>query len=131
ATSRYVQALHEQGISRGTRVALLSGARIEVLYLVNAVQLIAAVYVPLHPLGSLDDHAHVLADAGVDLLIFDAARCAERAATLAQRQPTLRLLALGDSPLAPDLNACAADHAPRPLRAPSVGPHDILRLGYS
>jgi fatty-acyl-CoA synthase len=131
ATSRYVQALQAQGIGRGTRVALLSGARIEVLFLVNAVQLTAAVYVPLHPLGSLGDHAHVLADAGVDLLIFDAARCTERAAALNQRQPALRLLALGDSPLAPDLNACAADHAPCPLQAPAVGPHDILRLGYS
>ncbi|MFC4251225.1 AMP-binding protein [Sinimarinibacterium flocculans] len=131
ATGRYVQALQAEGIGRGTRVALLSGTRIEVLFLVNAVQLTAAVYVPLHPLGSLADHAHVLADAGVDLLIFDAARCAERAAALQQRQPALRLLALGDSPLAPDLNACAANHAPRPLQAPTVGPHDILRLGYS
>jgi fatty-acyl-CoA synthase len=131
ATSRYVQALQQHGVVRATRVGLLSGARIEVLYLVNAVQLTAAIYVPLHPLGSVDDHAHVLADAGVELLIFDAARHAERADALAQRLPSLRLLALGNSNFAVDLNRLADDTTPLPLVAPAVGPHDVLRLGYS
>jgi fatty-acyl-CoA synthase len=131
ATSRYAQALQQHGVVRATRVGLLSGARIEVLYLVNAVQLTAAIYVPLHPLGSVDDHAHVLADAGVELLIFDAARHAERAGALAKRLPSLRLLALGNSDLAVDLNRLADDIAPLPLTAPAVGPHDVLRLGYS
>ena len=31
---------------------------------------------PLHPLGSLDDHAYVLDDAGIETLVYDPASSA-------------------------------------------------------
>ncbi|SEQ43232.1 fatty-acyl-CoA synthase [Solimonas aquatica] len=131
ASSRYVQALRSLGVGRGTRVGLLSSNRPEVLLANNAVQLLAAVYVPLHPLGGLADHAHVITDAQVDVLIFDAQRYGQRAAELAQQAPQMRLLSFGASPPAIDLCALADGFAPRPLLAPQVQATDWIRLGYS
>ena len=65
ATSRFVQALDSLGVGRGTRVGLISVNLPEVLYLSNAIQLLGAIYVPMHPLGGLPDHLHVMTDAEV------------------------------------------------------------------
>jgi fatty-acyl-CoA synthase len=131
ATSQFVQALASLGVERGTRVGLISSNRPEVLHVSHAVQLLAAVNAPMHPLGSLADHQHVIEDSGIDILVFDAARYAGRAAELAARVPGLRLFAFGDSPLGENLCALADGFVPKPLRAPEVGPHDVMRLGYS
>jgi len=131
ATSQFVQALERLGVARGTRVGLISSNRPEVLHLSHAVQLRAAVYAAMHPLGSLADHQHVIEDSGIDILVFDPGRYAARAAELAARVPGLRLFAFGDSPLGENLCALAESFAPQPLRAPRVGPHDVMRLGYS
>ncbi len=130
-TSRFVQALRKLGVGAGTRVGLLSSNRPEVLFANNAVQLLAAIYIPMHPLGGAADHLHVVTDAQVEILIFDAQRYAERAAELARHAPGLRLLAFGPSPLAEDLCQLAGQCTPTPLVAPKVGPHDVIRLGYS
>src|SRR5437879_342566 len=91
AISRFAHALRSLGITAGTRVGLLSANRPEVLHTSHAVQILAAIYVPMHPLGGISDHHHVVADAQVDILIFDAERYGERAAELAERSPGLRL----------------------------------------
>ncbi|HEY1075655.1 MAG TPA: AMP-binding protein [Fontimonas sp.] len=130
AASRFVQALASFGIGAGTRVGMLSANRPEVLHTVNAFQLLAAVSAPMHPLAGLDDHLHVVTDAGIEWLIFDA-RYAERALQLAQRAPGLKLLSFGPHEQAQDLCARAARFEPQRLVAPRVGPHDVQRLGYS
>ncbi len=130
-TSRFVQALAGLGVSRGTRVGLISPNRPEVLHTSHAVQLLAAIYVPMHPLGGLADHLHVLRDSGVEVLIFDAERFAARAGEIAAELPELKLMALGDCSVADDLTQLAASFAPQPLVAPEVGPSDVMRLGYS
>lgn len=131
ATSQYVQALAQLRVGPGTRVALLSPNRPECLHVTHAVQFLAGVYVPLHPLSGFADHLHVIGDAGVELLIFDAARFGERAAEIARNLPGLRLMAFGESPLAGNIFALAEGFAPQPLVPPKVGPHDIIRMGYS
>ncbi|CAN7200346.1 AMP-binding protein [Phenylobacterium sp. LjRoot225] len=131
ATSQYMQALASLGIKRGARVGLLSANRPEVLHVSHAVQMLAAVYMPMHPLAGIGDHLHVIQDAGVEILIFDADRYAARAAELAERVPGLRLVAFGDTPLADDLCKIAAGFTPQPLVAPRVEASDITRLGYS
>lgn len=130
AASRFVQALASFGIAAGTRVGMLSANRPEVLHTVNAFQLLAAVSAPMHPLGSLDDHLHVVTDAGIEWLIFDG-RYAERALQLAQRAPGLKLLSFCPHAQAEDLCARAGRFTPQKLVAPKVGPHDVQRLGYS
>lgn len=131
ATSQYVQALQSLGMGQRTRIGLLSPNRPEVLHVSNAVQVLAAIYAPMHPLGGFDDHLHVVTDSDLDILIFDVEHYAERAAALAEQKPGLRLLAFGDSELGDDLCALAARFSPRPLQAPQVDGDDIQRLGYS
>src|SRR5262249_54769500 len=67
ATSQFVQALRGLGVQAGTRVGLLSANRPEVLHTSHAVQILAAIYVPMHPLAGLADHLHVAVDARIDI----------------------------------------------------------------
>lgn len=131
ATSQFVQALASLGVKRGVRMALISPNRPECLHIAHAAQLLAAVYVPMHPLSGLADHVHVIKDAGVEVLIFDAGRFSERAAAIAKECPELKLVGLGQSGVSKDLLEIAASFEPAPLRAEKVGPRDITRLGYS
>jgi fatty-acyl-CoA synthase len=130
-TSRFVQALASLGVGKGTRVGLISPNRPEVLHVSHAVQLLAAVYVPMHPLSGLADHLHVIRDSGVEVLIFDAERFQARAGEIAAEIPGLKLMAFGECAIAEDLSRLAATFEPQPLVAPVVGPHDVMRLGYS
>src|SRR3546814_14049828 len=91
------QALASFGAGKGSRVGMRSANRPEVLHTVNALQLLATMSAPMHPLGGLDEHLHVVTDADVQFLVFDA-RYAERALQLAQRAPNLRLLSFGPQP---------------------------------
>src|SRR4051812_34102125 len=131
ATSQFVQALQSLGVGSGSRVATLSTNRPEVLHVANAVQILAAIAVPMHPLGGLADHLHVVLDAKVDVLIFDAERFNDRATELAQRAPGIKLIAFGVSPAAEDLCKIAARFTPAPLVAPKVDGSSISRFSYS
>ncbi|MFT3930770.1 MAG: AMP-binding protein [Spongiibacteraceae bacterium] len=131
AASQFVQALQSLGVGKGSRVGLLSANRPEVLHVANAVQLIASIYVPMHPLGGFADHLHVVQDAQIDVLIFDADRYGDRAAELANAAPNVRLLAFGVSVLAENLSELAKKFTPQKLVAPLVDPNDVVRLGYS
>ena len=95
ATSQFAQALASLGVGKGTRVAMISPNRPECLHVTHALQMLSAIYVPLHPLAGLDDHLNVIRDAEVAILVFDAARFEERALQIATEVPGIRLLALG------------------------------------
>ncbi len=133
--SRYVQALESVGLAQGSPAAVLALNRPEVLFNMGASMLLGARTTPLHPMGSLDDHAYVLEDAGIETLVFDPEFFGERAAALAERVPGLKhLLALGPAPAVPgavDYIARAATFSPRPLVAPDVAPDDVPGLAYT
>ena len=133
--SRYQQALESVGLGRGSPVAVLALNRPEVLFNMGAGMLLGCRTTPLHPMGSLDDHAYVLEDAGIETLVFDPEFFGERAAALAERVPGLKnLLAFGPPPEAGgalDYIARAATFSPRPLWAPEVAPEDIPGLAYT
>ena len=131
ATSQFMQALRSLGVGRDTRVATLSSNRPEVLHVAHAIQLLAAVAVPMHPLAGIGDHLNVVLDARVEVLIFDPGRFNERAAELAKQAPGMTLIAFGPSPVAEDLCKLAAGFAPGPLVAPRVDGSTIARLSYS
>jgi fatty-acyl-CoA synthase len=131
ATSQFAQALQSLGVAPGTRVATLSVNRPEVLHVAHAIQIMAAVAVPMHPLAGFDDHLHVLLDAKVNVLIFDATRFSERAAELAWRAPGVKLIAFGSSAVAEDLCKLAESFSPAPLVAPKVEPSGVASLRYS
>jgi acyl-CoA synthetase (AMP-forming)/AMP-acid ligase II len=130
--SRYVQALESKGLGRGSPAAVLALNRPEVLFNMGASMLVGCRTTPLHPLGSLDDHAYVLEDAGVETLVFDPEFFGERAAELATRVPGLKnLLALGPSEVGDDYITLASTFEPRPLLAPRADGTDIPGLAYT
>ncbi|MCB1686896.1 MAG: AMP-binding protein [Halioglobus sp.] len=132
STSQMVQALKSIGLGKGSRTAVISANRPEVLSNIAAMQLTGCVGTPLHPLGSLDDHAYVLEAAGVETLIFDASVFEELAGALKQRVPGLKnLLSFGPSKIGTDYMALAATFTPQPLVAPDIKPDDVSSVNFT
>jgi fatty-acyl-CoA synthase len=131
-TSQYVQALASQGIGVGSRVAVISGNRPEVLYNIAAGSISGCCTTALHPLGSLDDHAYMIEDAGIETLIFDPQGFEQRAKDLAARVPGLkRLLAFGPSEVGVDYPKLADGFEPKPLVAADIAPEDLNTIVYT
>jgi fatty-acyl-CoA synthase len=129
--SRYAQVYAALGLRQGSATAMLSVNRPEVLYAMGAYMVSGCRNTPLHPLGSLEDHAYVIRDAGIKTLVFDP-RFAGRAAQLRELAPGLTtLLSFGPSGVGEDLTRLAQAYHPRPLRAPRVNPDSIATLVYT
>jgi fatty-acyl-CoA synthase len=131
ATSQYIQALRSLGVTQGMVVAILSTNRPEVLYVGHAMQLLPAISVPMHPMGSLADHLHIVTDAKANVLIFDPSRFTERAAQLKEKVPALKLISFGPSAGSEDICQLGEGFTAAPLVAPTVDGHSPVRYGYS
>ncbi|MGE2832793.1 fatty-acid--CoA ligase FadD8 [Mycobacterium sp. SMC-4] len=139
--SQYIQAFEALGAGTGAAVGLLSLNRPEVLMIIGAGQTQGYRRTALHPLGSLDDHAYVLSDAGVTSLIIDPQPMfVERALGLLQKVPSLeQVLTIGPVPpeladsgaTAVDLTAEAAKYPAKPLVAADLPPDHIGGLTYT
>ncbi|WP_460869051.1 fatty-acid--CoA ligase FadD8 [Nocardioides pakistanensis] len=131
--SCYVAALEEVGCTTGSPVALLALNRPEVLVMIGAGQMVGLRRTALHPLGSLDDHAHVLADAGIETLVVEPVPAfVERARALQERVPGLRqVLTLGEAEIGQDLIALAGKHTPRPLEVTELDPDAVVSVTYT
>jgi fatty-acyl-CoA synthase len=131
AISRWAQAYQAVGLGRGSPVATLSRNRVEVLYNMGAASITGCRGTPLHPLGSLDDHAYVLENAGIDTLVFDPA-VEEHVLRLRDRAPGLRrLLSFGPSPAGEDLIALAGQFSPGPLDPVQARPEDVSAISFT
>jgi fatty-acyl-CoA synthase len=134
--SQYVQAFEALGAGTGTHAALLALNRPEVLFILGAGQTQGYRRTSLHPLGSADDHAYVINDAGITSLIIDP-YFAERALQLLEKCPGLtQVLTIGPVPEAlaavgADLVAKAAEFEPRPLTAKLLPPDHITSITYT
>ncbi|WP_298441932.1 fatty-acid--CoA ligase FadD8 [Gordonia sp. (in: high G+C Gram-positive bacteria)] len=136
--SRYVQAFEAVGAGTGTAVGLLALNRPEVLLVIGAGQTQGWRRTALHPLGSLDDHAYVLNDAGVATLVIDPVPMfVERALGLLSKVPGLtRILTLGPVPeelreVGIDIVAEAAAREARPLTAKILDPDHVVSVTYT
>ena len=136
--SQYIQAFEALGAGTGSTVGLLSLNRPEVLMIIGAGQTQGYRRTALHPLGSLDDHAYVLADAGISSLIIDPnPMFVERALGLLDRVDSLtQILTIGPVPaelahVAKDLSAEAEKFQPRHLAAKDLPPDHIVGLTYT
>lgn len=130
-TSQLVQAQRSKGIRRGTRIAVLSKNRPEVLTNLTASLVNGCVITPLHPMGSLADHDYVIGDAEIECLVFDAEHFETRAAELVKRHPGLTVLGFGPNEVGDDYLALADAFEPGPLEAPEVGPDDLCTIVYT
>jgi fatty-acyl-CoA synthase len=136
--SQYVQAFEELGAGRGTPGALLALNRPEVLFILGAGQTQGYRRTSLHPLGSLDDHAYVINDAGITTLTIDPVPMfVERALGLLERCPGLtQVLTIGPVPdelahVGADLAATAATFAPQPLEVATLPPDHVVSITYT
>jgi fatty-acyl-CoA synthase len=139
--SQYIQAFEALGAGTEAAVGLLSLNRPEVLMIIGAGQTRGYRRTALHPLGSLDDHAYVLADAGISSLIIDPNKLfTERALGLLDRVGSLeQILTIGPVPSqlrhlkerVTDLSAEAAKYAPSPLVAADLPPDQVIGLTYT
>lgn len=130
--SRFAQALASAGLGVGSPVAVLSANRPEVIFAQGANNVNGSRAMALHPMGSLDDHAYVLEDAGVETLIYDPSGFDERAAQLRDKVPGLRnLFSFGPSEAGTDLIELAAGFTPERVRGPQVDPNATMSLAYT
>ena len=136
--SQYIQAFEALGAGTDATVGLLSLNRPEVLMIIGAGQTQGYRRTALHPLGSLDDHAYVLSDAGATSLIIDPVPMfIERAVGLLAKVPSLqRILTLGPVPpeladVGVDLVAAAAEYPPAALTAAELPADHIGGLTYT
>src|ERR1700738_345621 len=136
--SQYIQAFEALGAGTGATAAVLSLNRPEVLMMAGASQTQGFRRTPLHPLGSLDDHAYVLSDAGVTSLVIDPnPMFVERARRLLDKVDSLsKILTIGPVPeeladVGTDIAAAAAGFSPRPLVAADLPPDHIIGLAYT
>ncbi len=133
--SQYIQAFDALGAGTGVTVGLLSLNRPEVLMILGASQTQGYRRTALHPLGSLDDHAYVLSDAGATALIIDPnPMFVERALGLLDKVDSLKqILTIGPVPDAAERRCgrperrgrevlAAADHRRRPAARPRRRP---------
>ncbi|KZS51204.1 acyl-CoA synthetase [Mycobacterium kansasii] len=139
--SQYIQAFEALGAGTGVAVGLLSLNRPEVLMIIGAGQTRGYRRTALHPLGSLDDHAYVLSDAGISSLIIDPnPMFVERALGLLEKVDSLQqILTIGPVPDAlkdlkgqvVDLSAQAAQYEPQPLVPADLPPDQVIGLTYT
>jgi fatty-acyl-CoA synthase len=142
--SQYIQAFESLGTGADVPPgALLALNRPEVLFILGAGQTQGYRRTSLHPLGSADDHAYVINDAGITTLIIDP-YFTERALALLEKCPGLtQVLTIGPVPddlakaaadsgrTTADLVATAAGFAPRPLTAKLLPPDHIVSITYT
>jgi fatty-acyl-CoA synthase len=132
STSQMVQALQSKGLGKGSRIAVISANRPEVLSNIAAMQISGCIGSPLHPLGSLDDHAYVLEAAEIDALVYDASLFEQHAAALKEKVPGLKLLlGFGPTQVGEDYLALAESFTPQPLIAPDIAPDDISSITFT
>lgn len=136
--SQYIQAFEALGAGTGVPTGLLALNRPEVLFILGAGQTQGFRRTALHPLGSLDDHAYVLKDAGISTLIIDpVSMFVERALGLLDKVPGLnKVLTIGPVPeelahVGHDLAAAAETFSPRPLEAATLPPDHIVSITYT
>ena len=131
--SQYVQAFEALGAGTGVAGALLSPNRPEVLFVLGAGQTQGFQRTSLHPLGSLDDHAYVINDAGITALIVDP-YFVDRAVDLVERCPALtKVLTLGPVPpqltdIGVDLIEAAAGFESEPLQVKVLPPDHVVSI---
>ena len=134
--SQYVQAFDSLGAGLDVGAALLAPNRPEVLFILGAGQTQGYRRTSLHPLGSAEDQAYVIDDAGISVLIVDPS-FAERAADLLTRCPGLeRVLTIGPVPavldgVGVDLTEVAATFEPVPLAARTLPPDHVTSITYT
>lgn len=130
AIARCAAVLDGLGLRSGDRVALLSGNRIEVLFVQQAVAALGGVFVPLHPLGSPADFAHILDDAAATHVVVDGTRIDEITEAVEIAGSSAQVLRIGGGG-ADDLRVLMAAETATVLEPRPSDLEEICRIVYT
>jgi fatty-acyl-CoA synthase len=128
--ARYAAALARDKVELGTRVAILSGNRVEVLFVQHAIGVLGAVYITLHPLGTPFDFAHVLKDSLVDVVVVDKVREKDVVKAIELSGSRARVLTLGGGDER-DLVLLAGKQPDTQITLRRIDPEAICRVVYT
>jgi fatty-acyl-CoA synthase len=128
--ARRASALERLGVGLGTHVALLAGNSPEVLFAQQAIGVLGGVFVPLHPMGTPSDFAHILEDAEVEFVLVDLDRTEEIAQAVTLSRSAARVLTLGGKD-DDDLVRLAANEQATRITLRYVDPEAICRVVYT
>jgi fatty-acyl-CoA synthase len=127
---RIQAVLAASGLTRGSRIALLSGNRADSWLTATAAHCSGMAVTYLHPLGSLVDHAYQVQDMGADALFVDPTQYAQRGREIADEAGLARLFTFGPSAEGRDLDVeCERVGASPP--ADVADPDDIPVINYT
>jgi len=130
-TGRIQQVLADHGVGLGTGVGTLSPNMPETWMVQAATYLQGGRYSGLHPLGSVDDHVRLCADADIRVLVVHP-DFADTAAAVAARSPGIEhVLGLGETELGKDLLVLADSMSSIRLDAGPAGLDDIAWLQFT
>jgi len=116
AIGRFITVYRGLGLTKGNALSILSSNRAESWAAMCAALLMGMRYTPLHPLAAEDDHAFIIEDAEIDVLIVEAAKFSERGGAIKRRVHSLKhLLSFGELAGAQDVLAAAKIATPAPL----------------
>ncbi len=136
-TSRFMQLLSSLGVGRGDGVAALGPNAAELWLIQAAAYLLGARFTGLNALGSPEDHAHIVDDAEIKVLLTTAshAETGEKIVKLAQvvklSTSIQHLLTLGEAPFGQNIFPMIEDFEPAPLSARNSDPDDVCWLQYT
>ena len=128
---RMARTLKRIGLNSGDGLAQLSNNSTNAVVVQLACYLLGIRYVPLHPLGSPDDHAYILEDAAVAAFVFDPVAFEVHAGKILDHSyAPLHVLSYGPSAIASDLVAAVAETEPGELVAEARA-DDVVALLYT
>jgi fatty-acyl-CoA synthase len=113
----YAAAFVSLGLERGKAFSILSANRNDAVVAIAAGLMLGLRYTPLHPKASVEDHAFILGDADVDLLIVDERYFEAHCRALLPQCPGMRAIAFDGFDGVEGLNAMAKKLSPLPLES--------------
>ena len=89
---RFITLFRSLGLQKGSAVSVLASNRAESWAAICAALVMGVRYTPLHPMAAEDDHAFIIEDAEIDLLIVEGAKFGPRGLAIKSRVPSLKNL---------------------------------------
>lgn len=129
--ARFISVYRALGMKKGNALSIVAGNRAESWAAICAALVMGMRYTALHPMAAEDDHAFIVDDAEIDMLIVDGAKFGPRGLALKARAPKLKhLLSFGPMEGVRDILADVAKAAPGPLMDESAA-HELAFLAYT
>ena len=128
---RFITLFRSLGLKKGSALSVLASNRAESWAAICAALVMGIRYTPLHPMAAEDDHAFIIEDAEIDLLIVEGAKFGPRGLAIKSRVPGLKnLYSIGPMEGVRDIMPDLAKAEAAPLVDQSEA-HEIAFLAYT